>query len=302
MHCGPLRPWAMQDAPQPLALLVGRPAAVAQEAIDEVSGHVGRLRSRVEQVLRLPVAHLKTFPGMMAVDLLLVGGSSDSGHKNFAHFFPLESPAGRTPGEDFTVVFSNMHVERLTRCSLALLEAVGGCPPDGIQPAQVRQASLSWFRSHDLAHFWEVHPSVEVPNRSLVPFEEMVLQETLADTLGLLAVAELVDATPLGAAFSSEMLRYLSRNHHEFADTTAAALEVGWLMGDVELPWGEPGRWLEVAVPSLARLARAVWAALRGSPDPIPDLCRALDEGRQLVARWYGPLAQIPTDLEYSFG
>jgi hypothetical protein len=130
----------------------------------------------------------------------------------------------------------------------------------------------------------------------------MVLHEALADTLGLLSLADLEDPAALGTAFAAEMLRYLSRNHHEFADTTAAALEVGWLAREVDLPWAEPRRWLEAALPSFGGLARALLAALEGSPGPLADLRSSLDGGRQLVARWYGPLAAVPTDLEYSFG
>ncbi|MDA8044890.1 MAG: hypothetical protein M0Z30_06590 [Actinomycetota bacterium] len=301
MHCGPLRPWAMQESPQPLALLVGRPQPVAQRVIDRVARHTAAQRERVEWVLGTTVRPAERRPAMAAVDLLLAGGSSGSGHKNFAHFFPLESPTGRVPRGDFTVVFSNVHLERLTRCSLRLLEAVGGRPTE-VEPRDVGRASLTWFRSHDLAHFWRPTAPRRHRRKASGTFEEMVLQEALADTLGLLSVVDLEDAAALGSAFSAEMLRYLSRNHHEFADTTAAALEVGWLAAETDLDWAEPHKWLAAALPSFTGLARDLHAALDGSSEPLGRLRRALEGGRRLVARWYGPLAGLPTDLEYSFG
>lgn len=301
MHFGPLRPWAMQASPQPLALLVGCPQPVAQQVIDRVTRHTAARRERVEWVLSTSVRPPSHRPAMSAVDLLLAGGSPGSGHKNFAHFFPLESPPGKVSGGDFSVVFANVHSERLNRCSLRLLAAVGGRPPE-VEPGDVGRASLTWFRSHDLAHFWRPDSPSRSRREAFAPFEEMVLEEALADTLGLLSVVDLEDAAALGAAFSAEMLRYLSRNHHEFADTTAAALEVGWLAAETDLDWAQPQKWLAAALPSFTGLARDLRAALDGSAEPIGRLRRALEEGRRLVARWYGPLADLPTDLEYSFG
>ncbi|HET9731068.1 MAG TPA: hypothetical protein VFP54_00190 [Acidimicrobiales bacterium] len=301
MHCGPLRPWAMQQTPQPLALLVGRPQPVAQQTIDRVTRHTAARRERVEWVLGSALGLSEGWPAMSAVDLLLAGGSSGSGHKNFAHFFPLESPAGRVSGGSFTVVFSNVHLERLKRCSLPLLEAVAGRPIE-VEPTDVGRASLAWFRSHDLAHFWRPMEPPESGREPFEPYEEMVLREALADTLGLLAVVDLEDEAALGAAFSAEMLRYLSRNHHEFADTTAAALEAGWLAAGTDLDWADPQRWLAGALPSFARLARDLWAALGGSGESLGRLRVAIERGRRLVAQWYGPLADLPTDLEYSVG
>jgi hypothetical protein len=291
----------MQDSPQPLALFVGQPHAVAQRTIDRISRHRDTIQATVGRSLGQPVVMERTLPEMIAVDLFLLGGTADSGHKNFAHFFPLESPAALVSRSDFTVVFANVHLERLTRCSLPLLATVSGGKPD-IHPIDLLLGSLAWFRAHDLAHFWKTDPGSRAGPAALRPFEEMVLNEALADTLGVLSLADLVEPAALGTAFSAELLRYLSRNHHEFADTTAAALEVGWLAQEIELPWAEPERWCETALPSFAGLARSIVAAQNGSSAALARLRGGLDIGRQFIAHWSGPLASLPTDLEYSFG
>jgi hypothetical protein len=301
LFCGPLRSWATQDSPQPLALFVGQPQAVAQRTIDRVSRHRDAIQVAVGTALDQAVVPEGVLPEMFAVDLYLLGGTADSGHKNFAHFFPLESPAGRVSRTDFTVVFSNVHRERLIRCSLPLLAAVGGSNPE-IDPIDLLQASLAWFRAYDLARFWKTDRVGLTGASALRPFEEMVLNEALADTLGVLSLADLVDPATLGTAFSAELLRYLSRNHHEFADTTAAALEVGWLAEETDLAWTEPARWCETALPSFAQLARSILAARDGSPAASARLRGGLDTGRHLISQWSGLLAATPTDLEYSFG
>ena len=301
MHCGPLRPWATQESPQPLALFVGRPEASAQGSIDAVSEARPILEATVAEALGSAIPADRVIPEMLALDLLLVGGTAVCGHKNFAHFFPLEAPSGRTLENDFTVVFCDVHLERLVRCSLPLLAALSSRPID-IDPGTVARASLGWFRVHDMAHFWATDDVGRPGMADTRSFEEMVLREALSDAIGVLGLAEVEDPAALGVAFSAEMLRYLSRNHHEFADTTAAALEAGWLATEGHLEWGDPAHWLESARPSMARLARALRVVLDGSPGPVPALRRALEAGRHLVADWYGPLAHLPTDLEYSFG
>jgi hypothetical protein len=305
LYCGPLGTWADNDVRTPLSLLVVAHDTKLQRVVDHVSASRATLVAEVTEVLGAVADDEQKNPGMFTTTLLLAGGHSAIGHKNFAHFLPLESPGGSVEGEDFTVVFANVHRERIARCSLPLLENELGKPVNcGVD--DVLAASLLWFRCHDLGHFWRRPDALPrtTPSAQLDSFGLMAIEETYADLLGLICAAELGDRKTLVVAFVAELMRYLSRDQGSFADSVAAAIEAGWLTnrtGDWR-PFDE--NWCDTAVSEfrelVSRLHDVLWG---GTPvDTIPELVAAADTGRREAARRSSLFRRIPTDLIYTSG
>lgn len=304
IYCGPLSTWARRDTRMPLTLLVTASEPALQRVVDTVTESLPTVRATAGSALGVTAVPIKPMPGMYTQRLLLAGGESALGHKNFAHFVPLETPSGTVVDAPFTVVFANVHRERLARCSLALLRTeLGGMAEYDLQA--VLEASLAWFRCHDIGHFWRAAGYTERGGLAdvLTDFELMALQETYADSLGVVCATELWDNKYLAVAFFAELLRYLSRNAATFADSIAATIEIGWL--------SEHGIGLTSMSADLARRASdcltnlvpllhdALWS--ERSPD-LDTILRMVDVG-QWHARRLGPLyGQIPTDIIYTFG
>jgi hypothetical protein len=105
---------------------------------------MGAVRTTVANALGGAIPSTKDpCPAMHVTDLILAGGEPVSGHKHFAHFFPLETPASSVDKEEFTIVFSNIHASRLRRCSLELLKRY---MPGQRERDHVLRASIAWFR------------------------------------------------------------------------------------------------------------------------------------------------------------
>jgi hypothetical protein len=202
------------------------------------------------------------------------------------------------------VVFANVHRERLERCSLKLLDQYQELSGT-LELEETLRASLRWFRCHDLAHFWR--RTIVKGSGNAVPgltsFEAMTLEETYADVLGLLSAAPFFPVESLGRAFAAELLRYLSRRNHHFADSGAAVLTVGWLTNQGISLQGQDDHWLEKALPPLTELAgclhRALWEA---DATDIPELRAALAAGNRFRETLAELHQSVPTDLDYIFG
>ncbi|GAA2429025.1 hypothetical protein [Streptomyces macrosporus] len=306
LYCGPISTWAMRDAGSPVALLVAVPRADLQTEVDEITARIGELRTEAARVLGGEVKSVqKVNPTMQVTDLLLAGGESVSGHKNFAHFFPLEAAGATVLGPEFTVVFANVHRERLGRCSLELLKSVGGTVDETRLDAALRM-SLRWFRCHDLGHFWRRAsvPAEGEPAEGINHFERMALEEAYADTLGLLT-AEAVGADgDLDTAFTAELIRYLSRRYHHFADTSAALLTLGWIRQyAAETDFPARGGFLRQARPALEDLARTLHGVLwDADASELGRLRAALARGTEYLDSISGHFRSLPTDLSYTFG
>lgn len=311
VYCGPLNTWSARTKRAACSLLVAEPDPVGQQAIDHVDQNLAEIRQLVDAALQGEAEMIDQIPGMHTTRLLLVGGESSYGHKNFAHFFPLETPGAVCGGPAFTVVFTNIHRERLARCSVPLLRDSGlSRAAAADQPAPpieaVLQASLTWFRCHDLGHFWRAPGWQKRVRESTEPrsagFEDMSLEETYADMLGLLCARTMADPEALQVAFGAEMVRYFSRSQSDFADSVAAMLAAGWfanqglnLAGTADADPGELTRSAE----SLARtVAGLLW---HGAADSV-ELKEALIAGQDLAAQVQDSCELIPTDLTYICG
>ena len=301
----------MQSEQEQLTLLLLVADAEMQHVIDQVDASLSAMSTLVEEVLGSPV-HVpqEKLPVMRAGHLLLAGGASASGHKHFAHFFPLDALAADESSNPFTVAFTNVHRARLERCSLRLHDAVAdacsvpadACGSPGVE--ELVAASIGWFRAHDLSHFWSPETTVPMPARdqpTLTPFERITLEEALADVLGVICAAEIFDHDALSLAFSAEMLRYLSRRYREFADSAAAVLELGWLMQRTGPPWSGTRASLGAAIEAFRELAPLLQHALHTGRG-LPQLRTAMDAGICEVTRLLPLLESVPTDLEYCFG
>jgi len=306
LYCGPLNTWAMHTNHSGLGFLVLTPRPDLQSTPDTVDAHRDTIRSLVTDILGGPVRMvLPVWPTMQITDLLLAGGESAFGHKNFAHFFPLEAANSTVLDAKFTTVFANIHGSRLQRCSVPLLVRYEEKPAPADDEAILR-ASLAWFRCHDMAHFWR---RASAPNDSaraeFTPFEAMALEETYADTLGLLGAAVVnPDGRALGYAYLAEMFRYLSRREHHFADSVAAALTIGWLHRGAVFPESGEDDWLERSKAPLAELVRTIHRVLweNGDRDGIEAIRAALRTGLAFRDRLLALYRHVPTDLDYTFG
>ena len=106
MYCGPLNTWAMHATRTPLGFLLVSPRPDLQAEPGAVDANIGAIAAAPGGPIRSANA---IRPTMHVTDMLLTGGDSSAGHKHFAHFFPLETPAPSVDGPGFTVVFSNTH-------------------------------------------------------------------------------------------------------------------------------------------------------------------------------------------------
>lgn len=306
LYCGPIGTWAVRDARSPLSLLVAVPCASLQAEVDTVSGRIDELRTEAAHVLGGDIKSIQQIhPTMQVTDLLLAGGETVSGHKNFAHFFPLEAVASTVEGPEFTVIFANVHRERLRRCSLELLKEVWETGAEA-RLDEVLRMSLRWFRCHDLGHFWR---RTSVPGQGtaaagLSQFERSSLEEAYADTLGLLSAEALGQHSALDAAFAAEMIRYLSRRYSQFADSTAAILTLGWLRwyaATADFP--TTGVFLKEARPALEDLARTLHRVLWDAESAdVGKLRAAVARGLEYCESLSGSFRSLPTDLSYTFG
>lgn len=301
LYCGPLASWGPRAVRHPASLVVTSPNQEYQSAIDLVDERPDVVRRTVGAALAGPVKAVTAKPAMTSVDLVLAGGESAFGHKNFAHFFPLETPGGRVDGVPFTVLFTNVHRERLRRCSLPTLRRVTGDPGVPVPLEQVLRASLTWFRCHDLGHFWRRADDTGRARPGRSPYEGMALEETYADLLGLLCALRLVDPDALAVAFGAELLRYLSRGQADFADSVAATLEAGWFR-DRGLPVPPvTGTDLAAYLPAAEALVRVLAGTLWGD-EPDTGAPEALAAGREFVELLRPIHEAVPTDLTYVFG
>lgn len=308
IYCGPLNTWGEHASRTPVCLLVSRPDPVLQSAVDEVDHGMDGVRSTISEALGGPVTSaMDTRPLMRVHDLLLAGGRFVDGHKNFAHFFPLEAPHATVEGAEFTMVFANIHAARIRHCSLPLLRHhVGEFAPE--RPEEILASSLRWFRSHDLAHFWRLEPTdgaatATPPAGGLSDFEGMVLEETYADVLGLISAWALHPSPSLSVAFHAELLRYLSRRYDHFADTAAAALTLGWLHANNTRFDTPETEWRKAVLPALAELARRIHGVLWGDDTSgTAPLRHALNSGNELSGALRELHRSVPTDIDYTFG
>ncbi|MFJ9718948.1 hypothetical protein ACIRPQ_23920 [Streptomyces sp. NPDC101213] len=306
LYCGPIGTWAMRAAEQSIGFLVAVPSNDLQQEVDMVTLRTSRVRDRVAEVLGSEIKSIQDMqPSMCVLDLLLSGGESAVGHKNFAHFFPLEAPQSRVNGPEFTVVFANIHRERIQNCSLRLFKKIQGADAQTRLDGLLR-TSLRWFRGHDLVHFWRKStvPDEGRPAEGLTPFECMALEETYADVLGLLSAGLFSSDLHLGEAYRAELFRYLSRRRHHFADTAAAVLTAGWLQThQVSLEPDTSKNWLPGARQALEELARTLHSTLwEEDASQVAVLRSALATGADYQKSLGSVFRSLPTDLSYTFG
>ncbi|MFD4374470.1 hypothetical protein [Streptomyces sp. NPDC058486] len=311
LYCGPIATWAMRDVDSPIGLLVAAPRPELQTEIDAVDERIGEVREAAAGVLGEDVKSIQdVHPTMYVMELLLAGGESVAGHKNFAHFFPLEAAESTVLGPEFTVVFANVHRERLRRCSLPLLADVrGGGDTDVLDSDVLDEAlrmSLRWFRCHDLGHFWR-RASVDGAGQApagIGYFERMALEEAYADVLGLLTAGAVGPHGRLGTAFTAELIRYLSRRYDHFADSAAAVLTLGWIQEHArESDFPLTDRFIDTSREVLTDLAKALHSVLwDADATEITRLRTALDRGRGYRDSLAAHYDRLPTDLTYTFG
>lgn len=304
VYCGPLGTWAGNVVETPVSLLVTQHDPMLQSVIDEVSQSQDIVAERVASTLGSVAQTTEDPPLMFSSDLVLTGGTESFGHKNFAHFFPLESPCGQVDGPDFTIVYSNVHRARLVRCSLPLLQQATG-EVVRRNPSDIAAASLRWFRCHDLGHLWRRPNSAPrtKPSEDLDEFGLMAIEETYADLLGLICADAFGDCGSLVTAFAAELVRYLSRDQGSFADSVAAAIEAGWLTSRAGEWLPRDPSWLGRALEDFYELVPILYDTLWSGPGAdIGPLLAAVAVGRKELVNQDALYRDVPTDIIYTFG
>jgi hypothetical protein len=108
LYCGPLNTWAMHATRPPLGFLLVSPRPDLQAEPDAADANTGTVQAAIAAASGGAIRSAGDIrPTMHVTDMLLTSGDSSAGHKRFAHFFPLETPALPVDGPGFTVVFSN---------------------------------------------------------------------------------------------------------------------------------------------------------------------------------------------------
>jgi hypothetical protein len=304
LFCGPLRTWATHPVHLPLALEVSVPRPDLQQAVDEVDAAQPAAASALSDALQGPAEfRWNPIPPLHVHDLILTGGEPSFGHKNFAHFFPLDTPGLTVNGPAFGIAFANVFAARYARCSLELLRGLGDEAAQDDFDASLRTA-LQQFRSHDLGHFWCRADAPQEPRLPwATPFEDMTLKESLADVGGLIMSHAFATHRLLQRAFCSELLRYLARRSTDFADSVSAVLTAGWLAE--RRPGFRPldGGWIVESLPDLADLARHIHAGIWDQdPEVFPAMSSAIERGEALKKELEPLFRSVPTDIEYAFG
>ncbi|MFF5019725.1 hypothetical protein [Streptomyces sp. NPDC001165] len=310
LYCGPLSTWRARTTTSPVSLLVADEDLANQVHIDNVDAEFDTVTEVVAGIHGTQPFFIEARPAMCTLELLLCGGEMSFGHKNFAHFLPLEAPGGSVKDDDFTVVFTNVHRARLEACSAPLLQRALGEEGTQLQISSERllAASLTWFRCHDFGHFWRASENAGktwTGLNGLTPFESMALEETYADTLGLLCAARIHDGEDLSAAYNTELMRYLSRDCRMFADTVAATVGIGWLAEEgIELP-ASSSVWLDKGSESLAELARTIHRVLWGDEpagEEVTRLAEAFAKGRAVTESHEVLFDAMPSDVVFVQG
>lgn len=310
LYCGPLSTWRARTTTAAVSLLVADEDLVNQVHIDNVDAEFDTVTEVVAGIHGTQPSFIEARPAMRTLELLLCGGETGFGHKNFAHFLPLESRGGSVKDDDFTVVFTNVHRARLEACSVPLLERA--LDEDGTEPQissdRLLAASLAWFRCHDFGHFWRASENAGKSwngHNGLTPFESMALEETYADTLGLLCAARIHEGDDLSAAYNTELIRYLSRDCRSFADTVAAMVGTGWLAEEgIALPTSS-SVWLDKGRDSLAELARTIHRVLwddEPAGEEVARLAEAFAKGRAVAESNEALFESIPSDIVFVQG
>jgi hypothetical protein len=269
------------------------------EVFDDLDQRLGPLGEYLGERCGVGPLYPSNIPRLIAAEILLCGGEADTFPKQFAYFLAHDRqrvPSSR-PG-DLVLLFTNVYTERFRRLSLPLYECICG-PLSERERLRARDPRwlLTWFKGHDVSHFWSLSRDGETALPMPEDHDGGVLHEILADVLGYLALLGPWSPEPepdlmtSGTAFLGEMLRYMRRGVGYFPDSSAAFIEQWFLIKNGFCHF-DPGtglyRWtpegLAEGLGELGRrVVRAVIAGDQGEresllsgygPDANPELCQ----------------------------
>jgi hypothetical protein len=262
VFCGDLETWPSRSRRAYHSLLIGVPDPTRRRLTDRFRQLALRVLDELQERLGLADYRLDPWPRLDVLDLVVCAGEADRYPKHFAYFLPENDPAfsaldrGAAGFPGCTVVLYNVLDHQSRHCAQPRLARFVTGLPDGCLDTRRRSDwVLMWMAGHDLGHF--VRARREAPASSLPAFVRGVAAEARADAYGLaIACSQEVlalvgaDEADVLAIFLGEMLRYLSRPVDRFEDSSAALLELSYLL-EAQAIRVQKGRRLTVDPPAL---------------------------------------------------
>lgn len=322
-YCGPLNTWRGRCTESPITMLIGTVAPTMQAEVDRVTHKSAHLLAELSSLTGIELQHtyiLDEEPAMYALDLVHIAGDGAMGHKNFAHFLPLEVPGGVVRGKDFTVVFANVLASRLAHVTRRIAERL-------IEPTRQQQVGkislatgeiLKWFRGHDLAHF--VRPSAYAESSQIsahiTDFARITLDEAIADAAGIVAIiSEHRNSNEYAwhdaiIAVTAELHRYAARANADFADAAAATIFLGYLSATLSSDHNTEALLSGITCNGrrdvgklLGPYLRTLYLArYRGSEDAIHETEAWAELGTLYMSKLQDKILDLPSDHHYVEG
>ncbi len=238
VYCGRLKTWSMKSDHRYWSFFASAPAPEAEAIVRSLDGNLLAIDAELADQIGF-AAHLSAPPRFVIHDLIACAGESARFPKHFAYFLPEDEGV---EGARFskTVVFRNVYAHRFEAASEALLERYF---PEAAATLETRPSTLGqdalpiWMYGHDVGHMCTLGRVHRVLAPGLGKFGSASLDELKAD---LISVA--VIATPSWQALSGirfdealrfylgELLRYLTRDRHQFFDSASAFMQVAFLV------------------------------------------------------------------------
>ncbi len=244
-YCGRLNTWSMKSDHCYWSFFASIPAPQAEAVIDKLRSALPDIDRDMVDRLGFPV-QLSAPPLYVIHDLIACAGESARFPKHFAYFLPEDEGVEGTHYNK-TIVFRNVYAHRFEAASEMLVERyfpqLAAVP---VRPTTSADAALPiWMYGHDVGHMSTLGRVGRVPAPGLGKFGSASLDELKADLVSVAAMAtpswqKLTDIQlEEGLRFYvAEMLRYLTRDRHQFFDSASAFMQVtflvehGWL--DIE--------------------------------------------------------------------
>ncbi|MDC0708340.1 hypothetical protein POL68_07640 [Stigmatella sp. ncwal1] len=214
--CGPLVTWPGKSSAYLHSTCIALEDARLTQQARALEKDLEPLRQYYERLLGLEGLQLSEIPSYTVSELVLCGGEANGFPKHFTYFLP-EDEGHRKLKPRKTLLFRNIYLERVRCLSLPLLRALCPALPVADEDVSNPQVALTWFRGHDVGHYWR-HPAAAFGKlRELGLPRSYALQEALCDVLGYLALhgpwsQPARDDAPMGF-YLAEMLRFLGRGY-----------------------------------------------------------------------------------------
>ncbi|AEJ43729.1 hypothetical protein [Alicyclobacillus acidocaldarius] len=181
---------------------------------------------------------ISSIPLYLVCNLIACGGEASRFPKHFSYFLPEDQNVKRARIKK-TVVFANLYKHRFEMVTIPLYRRfiVGLTDISKLDLETATDALVMWLRGHDIGH------SIVLPTTSykvvgqVGRWNSMSLQEAIADSYGILlstsaewSALSKCSSDVLASLFLAELLRYLRKGPYWFPDSSAALMELSFLV------------------------------------------------------------------------